>query len=371
MPEEKTSFRLTEGNSVLLDLVRGLSAQAVVFGHALYFFGIIGSNTDPGVFVVQGFAVLIFFVLSGFLISYSTANKVRQPGPYGFRTYFIDRFSRIYVTFIPALFFVLLLDTLSRHFYPEAYPYAAGYNLTTFFGNLLMLQEVPGIPQLIGQRMTSFGSGRPFWTLAIEWWIYLFFGWLLFRIILRPDRRWTDWLLLLPLLVVPSFNLWGGQGNGLMMTWLLGALAFLVIDGGYLSMITRRQSLLLAGWLTLLGVVRFAKIGEEFDPILAFIATVVILLLVHFFATVTWPRPLAWFSRTNAAFSYTLYLTHYSVLDLMHTHFGTTFSPWITVLLGMIASSLIAAPIGLYVETTLTARVKAYLRGRFGERREQ
>jgi len=159
--------------------------------------------------------------------------------------------------------------------------------------------------------------------------------------------------------------MWGGKGNGLMITWLLGSLAYLVIADGYLKVVTRKQSLLLAGWLTVLGIIRFWKTGKEFDPILAFLATAVILLMVHFFATVTWPRLLAWFSRTNAAFSYTLYLTHYSILDLMRAHFGESLSPWTLVFIGMAISTLIAAPIGLYVETTLTARVKAYLYRRF------
>jgi peptidoglycan/LPS O-acetylase OafA/YrhL len=314
---------------------------------------------------VQNFAVLIFFVLSGFLISYSTDHKIKRRAGYGFRAYFIDRFARIYVTLLPALLIVLLLDTVSRYFYPTAYAYEASYNLTTFFGNLLMLQDLPGIPQIIGQRMTSFGSGQPFWTLAIEWWIYMFFGWCLLRIFLPARRRLTDWVVLVPLLVVPSFNMWGGKGNGLMMTWLLGALAYLVIKSGYLSNVTRKQTLLLVGWLTVLGTMRFYKTGKEFDPILAFLATAVIMLLVHFFATVTWPRLLAWFSRTNAAFSYTLYLTHYSILDLMRTHFGDSLSPWTLVLLGMIISTIVAAAVGLYIETTLTVRVKAYLHRRF------
>jgi peptidoglycan/LPS O-acetylase OafA/YrhL len=365
MPEQRSDFRLTEGNSILLDLIRGLSAQAVVFGHALYFFGIIGLDTDPGTLVVQNFAVLIFFVLSGFLISYSTANKIKRREDYGFRTYFIDRFSRIYVTLLPALLIVLVLDTISRQLYPTAYAYDASFNLATFLGNLFMLQDIPGVPQIIGQRMTSFGSGQPFWTLAIEWWIYMFFGWCLLRIFLPAKRRFTDWVVLIPLLVVPSFNMWGGKGNGLMITWLLGSLAYLVIADGYLKVVTRKQSLLLAGWLTVLGIIRFWKTGKEFDPILAFLATAVILLMVHFFATVTWPRLLAWFSRTNAAFSYTLYLTHYSILDLMRAHFGESLSPWTLVFIGMAISTLIAAPIGLYVETTLTARVKAYLYRRF------
>ncbi len=365
MSEQTLPFRLSEGNSVLLDLIRGLSAQAVVIGHGLFFYGYIGLDTDPHVFVMQGFAVLVFFILSGFLITYSTVNKLRKRPEYGFLPYFIDRFSRIYSTFLPALLVVLLIDLVSRQFFPASYPYSAGFNLKTFVGNLFMLQDVPGANLLFGGRMTSFGSGRPFWSLAIEWWIYLFFGWMLLRVLRPARRRWYDLLLLLPLLVVPSFNLWGGPGNGLMMTWLLGALAYLVISGGHLRRLRPWQLVLLSGWLLGAGILRFLKTGEEYDPVLAFVTTAFILLLLQLTANANWGKALTWLIRKNAAFSYTLYLVHYSVLDILRSAYGETWPAWLLLLSGFLLSNLLAMAIGLYTETTLTRRVKALLYQRY------
>jgi peptidoglycan/LPS O-acetylase OafA/YrhL len=359
------SFRLTEGNSVFLDLIRGLSAQAVVVGHGLYFYGFASFTTSPDVFVMQSYAVLIFFILSGFLITYSTVNKLRRRPDYGFGQFFIDRFARIYTGFIPALLFVLLVDSLSRSFYPDAYTYANSFNLKTFTGNLLMLQDVPFANHLFGGRMTSFGSGRPFWSLAIEWWIYLFFGWALLRLLPRRGNSWVNLLVFLPLLIVPSFNLWGGRGNGLMMTWLLGSLAYLIVAGGYLNKLHQRQLWLLSAWLTALGVVRFLKTGEEYDPILAFLSTAVILLLTKAFASYQWPARLAWLIRKNAAFSFTLYLVHYAVMDILRSAYGSSVTPWVLLLIAFLLSNLCAMAIGLYTETTLTARVKQWLYARF------
>lgn len=358
-------FRLTEGNSVFLDLLRGVSAQVVVIGHALFFYGFTGLDTDPNVFVVQSYAVLVFFILSGFLITYSTVSKLRRGAAYGFRHFFVDRFSRIYTGFVPALLFVLVIDCISRSLYPDAYPYAAGFNLKTFVGNLLMLQDIPGANYLFGGRMTSFGSGRPFWSLAIEWWIYMFFGWALLRLFPRRGNRWVNLLVFIPLLIVPSFNLWGGAGNGLMMTWLLGALAYLVIAGGHLNNLNRWHIWLLSAWLTALGVIRFLKTGEEYDPILTFISTAVILLLVKSFASFKWSKSMVWLIRKNAAFSFTLYLVHYAVLDILRSAYGTSVSPWLLLLVGFVLSNLCAMAIGLYTETTLTARVKKWLYARF------
>jgi hypothetical protein len=44
-----------------------------------------------------------------------------------------------------------------------------------------MLQDFPGLP------ITSFGSARPFWMLAIEWWIYLFVGAVFFFIVKKKS----------------------------------------------------------------------------------------------------------------------------------------------------------------------------------------
>ena len=53
---------------------------------------------------MQNIAVLIFFILSGFLITYSTLRKKTFARNYSIFNYFIDRFTRIYVAFIPADF---------------------------------------------------------------------------------------------------------------------------------------------------------------------------------------------------------------------------------------------------------------------------
>lgn len=365
MPALSTPFRLTEGNSVFLDLLRGVSAQAVVIGHALFFYGFTDLETSPDFFVMQGYAVLVFFILSGFLITYSTVNKLRRGDAYGFGHFFIDRFSRIYTGFVPALLFVLVVDSISRYWYPDAYPYAAAFNLKTFVGNLLMLQDIPGANYLFGGRMTSFGSGRPFWSLAIEWWIYLFFGWAVLRLLPRRGNRRINLLVFAPLLIVPSFNLWGGHGNGLMATWLLGALAYLVIANGYLHDLSRRHLLLLSAWLTALGVIRFLKTGEEYDPILAFLSTTVILLLIKCLEHFSWPKTLTWLIRKNAAFSFTLYLVHYAVLDILRSAYGTSVSPAMLLVGGFVLSNLCAMAIGLYTEVSLTARVKRWLYQRF------
>jgi len=365
MPASLPDYKLSSGASVLLDLLRGVSALAVVVGHALYFYGFTGPGTDPSVFVMQGYAVLVFFLLSGFLITYSTVNKLRRNPAYGFTHFFIDRFARIYSGFVPALIFVLLLDTFSRYFYPSAYIYESTFDVKTFVGNLFLLQDVPGANFLFGKTMTSFGSGQPFWTLAAEWWIYLFFGWVVLRLLPQRGTWWVNLTVLAPLLLIPSVHLWGGAGNGLMMTWLIGALAYLVMAGKYLRGAGALSLLPLIGWLCAVGVMRFRKTGLEYDAVLAFISAAVLVALLSLCERITWPKGLEWLIRKTAAFSFTLYLIHYSIMDLLRSAVGDGASPWVLVLMSCLLSIVCAAAIGLYTETTLTRWVKKALHNRF------
>ena len=53
---EKELFRFSDWSSLTLHLIRGGSAQAVVFGHALSFFGI-----TQGLSLIQNSGVVVFF----------------------------------------------------------------------------------------------------------------------------------------------------------------------------------------------------------------------------------------------------------------------------------------------------------------------
>jgi peptidoglycan/LPS O-acetylase OafA/YrhL len=94
----------------LLDGVRGLAAQPVLLGHsfALVFVGAQGSTP-----IVLGWlarlAVIIFFVLSGFVISAGIAGEIRQSGKFNWIEYAIRRAARIYPPYLAAIIFVELL----------------------------------------------------------------------------------------------------------------------------------------------------------------------------------------------------------------------------------------------------------------------
>ena len=72
--------------SISLDMLRVFAVQLVLIGHALSYFGLIQLNG-----VIQNTAVVLFFILSGTVISYSTFYKKHIDDNYSFKEYFIDR----------------------------------------------------------------------------------------------------------------------------------------------------------------------------------------------------------------------------------------------------------------------------------------
>ena len=102
------------------DLVRALSAQMVLVGHSLNLFMpevFMGPKlnghyvTTTGMFYMQNMGVVLFFVLSGYLVTRSVVHK-RQTPNYRFREYLIERSARVFVPFFPAVILVGIFDWL-------------------------------------------------------------------------------------------------------------------------------------------------------------------------------------------------------------------------------------------------------------------
>jgi peptidoglycan/LPS O-acetylase OafA/YrhL len=171
-----------------LDAIRGLAALAVLAGHVrLLFLVPYGNLSRPGAFwrvfyFLTGFgheAVIIFFVLSGLLVSASVFRDGDRGG-WSWRDYLIRRCSRLYVVLIPGLLLTVLWDRCGAQLFPDHLIYA-GHTETesvlnyaprdslgplTLLGNLLFLQTIFVLP---------FGTNGPLWSLSNEFWYYMLF----------------------------------------------------------------------------------------------------------------------------------------------------------------------------------------------------
>jgi len=122
-------------------------------------------------------AVLVFFVLSGFLISSAILGR-QASGTWSWRDYAIDRASRLYVVLIPGLFFGLLWDRLGGSVFASTGIYShplenfgsaiveTRMGIGTFLGNAFFVQTIV---------VPTFGSNGPLWSLANEFWYYVLF----------------------------------------------------------------------------------------------------------------------------------------------------------------------------------------------------
>lgn len=301
--------------ATLLDGIRVAASQLVLVGHAIAFFRVCPALNWPRVPYMQNVAVVWFFLISGFLIAFTLRKRLAEDPAHRFSGYFAARVGRIYAGYLPALLFVAAVDQVLVRMVP-AYPHAAAYDVKTFVGNLFMLQDTP-FCRLFSPPITSFGSARPFWTLAVEMWIYLFVGAVvLFVHRLTPLRAAAIGLFA----AVPLVNLWGGRGVGLFGIWLLGAGVEWILSAGWLS---RWRSFALAAlgllasatWAIIIWRHKSPYVRASYPPLaVAFLA----LLALSFRGRATVSRPtLQRVVAYLAGYSFTLYLTHYTILTAM------------------------------------------------------
>ncbi len=142
---------------VQIEGIRGFAAFYVFIFHACPF-------PNKGISRLLYFgpeAVIVFFLLSGFVISYATDGKQITT-----QNYLHLRIRRIYPIFLISL----LLAYVAQAF-------IAGHLITLDFksllGNLVMLQDVSAIKR--GVWFDTFCNNQPLWSLSYEFWFYLLF----------------------------------------------------------------------------------------------------------------------------------------------------------------------------------------------------
>lgn len=259
---------------------------------------------------------------------------------------------------------------------PEGYAHAGALNLRTAVGNVLMLQDYPFLTSLNGLiasaapvAMTSFGSGRTFWTIAIEWWIYLGFGWMILASPLRSQRSWLYWLVLAPLSIVPIWNLVGGRGNGLTLVWLAGGAVYLVISRGSLTGMRVGSALVAALTLLALAFVRVMVTVEAYDAVFALLlAGSLCFVIVGMDAgRVSYPVAARRWIRVAADYSFTLFLTHLSVYELVARWIAVAkidLPRWLVFAVIFVTANILAFGVAFITETR-HRRLAQLLKSRF------
>lgn len=304
---------LAQPFSVYLDLARFLAAVMVVLAH-LDYFGAIPQGAWGVAAELGREAVIVFFVLSGFVIASTVAQ--RHPSA---RDYAVARLSRLYSVALPVLLLGLACALAVRAFTGLVPP--SGYVLDKlhvylpfhllFLGQHWTLSEVP--PYM-----------EPYWSLNYEAWYYLLFG---LACYLRGRRR----IVLVALaLVLMGYKLWL-----LLPVWLAGAWLCRSRHGARLGIAAARAGwlaslLLLGAWagLRLEEPLRLAAIAwwpfpalplGSADRFLGDYAVCAIVLLNFACARnagFTALARIAPAARLLASYTFTLYLSHAIVIGL-------------------------------------------------------
>ncbi len=153
--------------SLYLDLVRFSAALAVFLSHFAFtrltggsyqWFREINFGSD---------VVIVFFVLSGYVIAYVADSREGDVS-----TYALSRLSRLYSVVFPALILTFVLDRIGASIDPVAYDgwwYAADRPFFRFFTNLFYINEL----WFFGIKPST---NSAFWSLGYEFWYYVLFA---------------------------------------------------------------------------------------------------------------------------------------------------------------------------------------------------
>jgi peptidoglycan/LPS O-acetylase OafA/YrhL len=155
-------------------------------------------------------AVMVFFVLSGFVIAYVADNKNKT-----FRDYFIGRAARLYSVVIPAVVLTVVIDFVGVAFF-DTWPNQDGC-LYRIFADLLFIHEI------WFEKLNYFSNG-PFWSIGYEFWYYMVFAAILF---LRGRIR-VYIVVLVSCFIGPKIMV-------LFPVWLAGALTYRIIKKIYIG----------------------------------------------------------------------------------------------------------------------------------------
>ena len=187
--------------SIYLDLVRFSAACLVYLWHSNQRWLV--SDKLPASLYGHS-AVVVFFVLSGFVIAYISSKKENT-----LLEYSASRLARVYSVVIPAIILTVVLDYFGRLGMPQVYGYPFGQFPIRILASALFCNEIWFI------SITSF-SNVPFWSICYEFWYYVFFGIITFV----PNRKWSyGGIALLALFLGPKIIL-------LAPIWALGVVLF-------------------------------------------------------------------------------------------------------------------------------------------------
>ena len=271
-------------------------------------------------------AVVIFFVLSGYLVGGSIFRSLRLKN-WSWLTYLTKRLTRLWIVLIPALLIGAVLDSIGSHFLGAGSAYTApagiglvtSYQLASRLGSLTMLGNILFMGGIL---VPTYGTNVSLWSLANEFWYYIIFP--LGLLALVTPRRWL-FRAMWAVAAIALLYFVGWRIAILFPLWIFGALVA-ALPGKLTPRAATTCSLLLAATLLfcMFGV-RLLHMEEiRADYVVGLVASLLIWALVQ----QTNPSREGYYRKIAGFFSkisYTLYLFHVPLAMFLS---GLVNSPW-------------------------------------------
>lgn len=322
-------------------MFRGVAAFLVLISHWRMLLFLDGSqlkHLNVGLLFFYGItklghqAVVVFFVLSGFLVG-RTVLRPLWSQTWSAKRYLIHRLTRLEVVLLPALVLCWIWDATGIHvFHPSPvymgtaglvvvpYNVAQVLNLRVFFGNLIFLQTI---------FVHTFGSNDPLWSLANEFWYYILFPCIVicFSTGLSRIHRLAAFVLFSSIFAMLWIHGSPGMLSGFVV-WLFGAALAVIppprsLTPGRYRLALSAVSILVALQLMLTYLPMERSLNRDYILGIAFS------ILMYF--SLHYPRPVGrhyqQVAKHSAGISYTLYVTHMPVLVFIAAWLGHRWFP--------------------------------------------
>ncbi|HVX49944.1 MAG TPA: acyltransferase [Chitinophagaceae bacterium] len=328
---------LTPASSFLLDATRLIAALTVAFTHAraIWFrdkeYDYVTSHLSHG-------SVIVFFVLSGYVIAYTTGTKNRTLSEYA-----AARLSRLYSGMVPALVFTLLVLVILLFQQPALLNrYAQDHTVWRYIISFFFCNEIwflSAAPLLNGV----------IWSLSFEFWFYVIFGCWLYR-----NNHKNGFLLLIIAMVIA-----GPKIILMLFVWILGVLAY-NLPKPRLKPPDRRIYIMLSLFTAVVLMLVLPQIPYPVNTSKLYWASPFIsdFIAALFIAFAFWllelsPRPALInnkikFFRKIADLTFPIYILHYPCLVLIKSFI--TGSSLVTMYLALVLTLAFCFFVGLYIE---------------------
>jgi len=322
-------IKIKQKTSEWFDAVRGFSAIIVLIAHLNQVFNIpiFGLNGFCHLFfgILARYAVICFFILSGFLITMSILKNITINNRFDSLDFLKKRLIRIY----PPYFFSLLLCVFI--YYVVSYFEMHGYNTFRTPDDLYLAREKFSlVPQtyykaffilhnIIEGYPSSINMNGPLWSISYEWWLYIL---AMFFSIWVKNKNYLIGLVSFLIIMVYLFHTSNYSFIWFSTFWVLGAISAII----YSKKLKIKKNIIIPIIISLLTIVivylfndwkilipRDDNITFSFQLLIS-----VLLVLVFSFPLFRYNLFINIFKKT-AKFSYTLYVIHFPIILISYS----------------------------------------------------